>query len=174
MKKIRVIYLKNEENYIGKDGNLLYRFSKDMSYFRGVTQENTIVMGMKTFLEINRKLPRRKMIVIADMSRPFEKVKDIVYVSSLEEAYEEYLKDTFGKFFVVGGAKIYNELMKNYEEDVVEIHETVVADTKIGDAQLDFDIDESSYNVVTHTYYDQQLNEVDNKLYDFSIKLLLK
>ena len=62
--KIALVVAVAQNNVIGADGDLAWRISDDLKWFKKVTMGKPIIMGRKTFASIGKPLPRRDNIVI--------------------------------------------------------------------------------------------------------------
>ena len=60
-----MIFAADENGAIGKDGDLPWRQSSDLQYFKQLTLDKTIVMGRKTWESLPGKLPRRRHLVMS-------------------------------------------------------------------------------------------------------------
>ena len=96
------------DRVIGKDGTLPWKISEDLKQFKGLTLNNTIIMGRKTFDSLPKKpLPKRNNIVLTNQLIEIEGVDSC---SSLDEALqkaESYHKQTF----VIGGENVYKQTL---------------------------------------------------------------
>lgn len=96
-------------NALGKDNTLLWHLPDDFKHFKQLTQDQTIIMGRKTFESIGRALPRRRNIVITrDTTYSAEGIE---IRSSLEDALSE-LSNTDEEVFIIGGGQIYKEAIE--------------------------------------------------------------
>lgn len=137
--KLNLIACVNKKNALGKNGELLYRFSQDFEWFKMVTTGGVVVMGVKTYLEIGKPLPGRINIVVADPRRPEPILSEgIILVHSLEEALSVAGFNTEREVFVIGGASLYQEA---FTLGVDYIYRTKVQDESDGDV---FFIEEES------------------------------
>lgn len=110
---ITLIFACDEENAIGKDGNLPWKQSSDLQHFKRITLNKTIVMGRKTWESLPGLLPNRKHLV---MSRsPRTDVETISKEQVLELADNE-------EIFVIGGGEIY----RMFIDEAKEIFRTVI------------------------------------------------
>ena len=57
--RVSLIVAIAENGVIGRDGDLPWRLSSDLRYFKSVTMGKPIIMGRKTFQSIGRPLPGR-------------------------------------------------------------------------------------------------------------------
>ena len=62
---LSMIFAADENGAIGKDGDLPWRQSSDLQYFKQLTLDKTIVMGRKTWESLPGKLPRRRHLVMS-------------------------------------------------------------------------------------------------------------
>lgn len=110
---ITLIFACDEENAIGKDGNLPWRQSSDLQHFKRLTLNRTIVMGRKTWESLPGLLPNRTHLV---MSRsPRTDVETISKEEVLELANHEDI-------FIIGGGEIY----RLFIEEAKEVFRTVI------------------------------------------------
>ena len=139
---------------IGKDNKLLVSIPADMKMFRQETTGKVVVMGRKTLESFPNGLPLKNRTNIVLTHNPNYEVKDAIIVHSLDELHEELKKYNSEDIYVIGGEKIYEQLLD--ECDVAHI-------TKIDyayDADAHFpNLDEKPEWVVTadseeQTYFD--------------------
>lgn len=94
---------------IGRKGELLTHIPNDLKHFKSLTENNTVIMGRKTWDSLPKKpLPNRKNIII---SNTLDLHNENVECLNLEKG-KEYIKqfiDTNEKCFVIGGGIIYKE-----------------------------------------------------------------
>ncbi|CCC68234.1 hypothetical protein NCAS_0B01500 [Naumovozyma castellii] len=112
---------------IGFQGNLPWRLSKEMKYFRQVTsstfdpaKKNAVIMGRKTWESIParfRPLPNRINVVISrsftdtlqeanDLTDPYFKINSLS--GCIDELTTKMTKD-LERIYIIGGGEIYNE-----------------------------------------------------------------
>lgn len=104
------------KNGIGKDGKLLISIPEDMQFFRDNTKDSVVVMGRKTLFSFKDKKPlkNRINIVFTHNDKLKEEYKDfdnIFFVNSQSELDALLKKYVDKKVFLIGGAKIYNDLI---------------------------------------------------------------
>ena len=104
---INIICAVNNKGYIGKDGKLLYRIKKDLNHFRKLTENKTVIMGHKTYLEIGKALPNRRNIVLTNKNVNYS---DIDIHNSFEDALNDALSNQ-GEVFIIGGESLYKEAL---------------------------------------------------------------
>ena len=111
---LSIIVAKAKNNVIGKDNQLIWHIPEDMKRFKEMTTGHTIIMGRKTFESLGKVLPNRKHIVFSQ--NPDFKVEDenVEIVHSMLQI-QEYIEND-EENFVIGGAMIYNLLMKHVKK----------------------------------------------------------
>ncbi len=103
----------SENEVIGKDNTMLWRFPEDTIYFKKRTLGKILIVGRKTFDSFGKPLAKRFHIVVT------RKVIDsnnqmVKYVGSLQEAYSLAEKMTLSglwpdEVMIVGGSQIYKD-----------------------------------------------------------------
>ena len=108
MEKIIIVAM-DEENTIGKDGDIPWHYSEDMKYFKEKTTGHSVLMGRTTYESLPkdfRPLPDRENIVLTRSNLGLgESVK---VANSLEEGFEMAENE---KVFIAGGASIYRQTL---------------------------------------------------------------
>lgn len=153
-----------DENWaIGRNGDLLAHMKEDMKFFRATTNGRVVLMGRKTLDSFpgGKPLKNRTNIVLTANSE-FER-EDVVVVHSIEELLEEAKNYPAEELFVVGGGRVYKELLpyctKAY---ITHIHKTFEgADTwfpnlledgawKLAETGESFEQDDFTYTFTTY------------------------
>ncbi len=123
-----VIVACDKNGGIGKDGRIPWTLAEDMHHFKTITslapvgKHNAIIMGRNTWESLPCKpLPNRLNIVISSTLHDEHKEgqtsnkPDLVY-SNLHRALEYIRHDSkIHKIFVIGGAKLYEEVLAHGE-----------------------------------------------------------
>ena len=110
--RLKAVVAMASNRIIGKDGDLPWRLSEDLKWFKKMTLGFPIVMGRKTMESIGRPLPKRRNIVI---SRNLESVAEgFELVRSCEEAIA--LLNGEAEASIIGGAQIYGEMLPLCDE----------------------------------------------------------
>ncbi len=129
-----MIFAIDPTGLIGKNNDLPWNYPEDLQYFKYVTLNKTVLMGVTTFESIvtrlNKPLPNRKSIVASlnDFSYPgVEVISDLI--GFLKKPHEE-------EIFVIGGKTIY-ELAFPYADRLYITHIKKVYE---GDTYLDLDL----------------------------------
>lgn len=128
MEKIIIVAF-DDEKAIGKNGEIPWHHSEDLKHFREKTTGHCVLMGRKTYESLPedfRPLPDRENIVLTRSDfRP--KDESVKVANSLEEAYS---KADCEKFFIAGGASIYDQTLDDADKMIVtEIPGTHDGDT---------------------------------------------
>lgn len=96
----------DEQNSIGKNGDLLCHLSDDLKRFKQITWGNKIIMGRKTFEALPQVLPNREHIVLTK-NKDFKINSIDVKVSyNIEDVIDKF-KDIKEEVFIIGGGEIY-------------------------------------------------------------------
>jgi len=115
--KKTIIAAIDQENAIGKNGEIPWHYPEDLKHFRNLTKGETVIMGRKTYFSLPedfRPLPERENIIL---TRGNPEVDESVKVmNSLEEAYESAENE---KVFVAGGASVYDQTLKEADEMIL-------------------------------------------------------
>jgi len=110
---IRAILAHDAHWGIGKDGNLPWKNTRDLEWFKECTDGNVVVMGRKTWDSLPRKpLPNRENIVITNSD-----IQGADSVMNLSAALESLPKMNFSKdVWIIGGASIIEQLLPIIDE----------------------------------------------------------
>lgn len=115
-----MIFACDEEGAIGKDGDLPWRQSSDLQFFKRTTLNKTVVMGRKTWDSLGRPLPKRRNIVMTRSG-----LRDDVETMSFEEVMALAENE---EVVVIGGGEIYALFLPHAKEVHRTIIHTVVSD----------------------------------------------
>ena len=63
--RLKAVVAMASNRIIGKDGDLPWKLSEDLKWFKKMTVGFPIVMGRKTMESLGRPLPKRRNIVIS-------------------------------------------------------------------------------------------------------------
>ena len=105
--RVSLIVAVAENGVIGRDGDLPWRLSSDLRYFKSVTMGEPIIMGRKTFQSIGRPLPGRPNFVVS--RNPEFNADGITVFSSLGAATGQAKESGCEEVLIIGGARIYEE-----------------------------------------------------------------
>ena len=117
---LSMIFACDEEGAIGKDGDLPWRQSSDLQFFKRTTLDKTVVMGRKTWDSLGRPLPKRRNIVMT-RSGLSDDVETMAFEEDMELAENE-------EVVIIGGGEIYALFLPHSNEVHRTIIHTVVKD----------------------------------------------
>lgn len=118
------IVAKASNNVIGYQGSIPWEIKEDLTFFKEKTMNHYILMGRRSYEDIGKPLPGRKMIILSTTLPPS---KDYILVSSLQEAIDLVGNDDL---FICGGARLYKEALPLCDLlYVTQIHEEYIGDT---------------------------------------------
>lgn len=144
-----------DENWgIGKNNKLLVSIPSDMKFFRSETNGKVVVMGRKTLESFPNGLPLKNRTNIVLTRDPDFRVKDAVIVHDIPELLEELKKYPDEQIYVIGGGKVYEELLPYCNvAHVTKINFVFEADTYFPnlDQMEDWEVTASSEE---QTYFD--------------------
>jgi dihydrofolate reductase len=110
---IALVVAMGENGAIGRGGDLPWRLSSDMRYFRKITMGKPIIMGRLTFASLPRVLDGRLNIVLT-RNAAFE-APGAVMAYNLEEALDvarrEVKRTGVNEIMVIGGADVFRALL---------------------------------------------------------------
>lgn len=132
-----LVVARAENDVIGKDGQLPWRISADLKFFKATTVGKPVIMGRKTYDSIGKPLPRRTNIVV---TRNAEWRAEGVVVApdlptALALAYVDAHRTGVDEVMIIGGAEIYAQSMASARR----IYLTEVHRAYDGDARFTFD-----------------------------------
>lgn len=110
MPEIVIIAAVAKNRVIGRDNQLIWNIPEDMAHFKALTQDQTVLMGRKTWESLParfRPLPRRRNIVIS--RQPDFVAPGAELANSLEAGLALAASDEL--IFIIGGAEIYQQAM---------------------------------------------------------------
>ena len=138
---LSIIAAIGENNELGKDNDLIWRFKGDMKFFKATTLNHKVVMGRKTFESLPGLLPNRDHIVL---TRSDLVIPDVEVYKNVKEFLEVY-KDFDEEIFNIGGASIYSQLL-DYAD---KLYLTEIEDSKDADVYFpSFDKEEFDKEVL--------------------------
>jgi len=100
---VSLVVAMSENRVIGRGGKLPWHLPKDLQHFKKLTVDHTVIMGRKTFEEIQRPLTNRRNVVIT--RNPACHPHGVTVVPSLNEALA--MGATEDEVFVLGGGEIF-------------------------------------------------------------------
>lgn len=107
--RLSLIVAVAENGAIGANNALPWDLPRDMQHFREMTSGHAVIMGQRTYTSIGRPLPRRLNIVVS--SSPGLSIDGCTVVGSPEQAIEVARAAGETEAFVIGGAKVYAQML---------------------------------------------------------------
>ena len=107
---LKAIAAVSRNGVIGRQGDLPWRLSGDLKWFKKITMGHVILMGRKTWESLPGPLPGRENWVL---SRSLEPIKGIQVFRSLDEVLA---KIGAGVLFIIGGGELYSLTLKDCTE----------------------------------------------------------
>ena len=107
---LSIVVAISENNVIGKNNKLLWHIPEDMKRFKELTTGHTIIMGRKSFESIGKVLPDRRHIILTRDSEYVVNNENVEIVNDINEL-DSHIDET-EENFIIGGAIIYNQLIK--------------------------------------------------------------
>jgi len=129
---VALVVAMGENRAIGRGGELPWRLSSDMRYFRKITMGKPIIMGRRTFKSLPRVLDGRLNIVLtrdlgfaapdAVMAHSLEQGLDAARGSAARTGAEEIM--------IIGGEDVFREVLPQARRIyLTEVHASPQADT---------------------------------------------
>ena len=119
-KDIKAIVAISENYVIGKDGDLPWRISEDLKWFKKITLGHTLLMGRKTWESLPGPLPKRENWVLSSTLKDQPSIKVFPKLEkALEAAHNREL-------FIIGGGELYRQTLPMCEELYIsEVHREI-------------------------------------------------
>lgn len=160
---IKLIYASDLNGGIGFENKLLTKLNEDLYFFKEKTKNHTVIMGRKTFESLPFVLPKRKNVII---SSNYSYEHPNVYIFNNLMSAINYFKNE--EIFIIGGAQIYNECLKNNIVDVV--YQTLILNRFESDAKISDSFIFENFNLVSsNTFFKNNLND-DNFIINKYVK----
>ncbi|WP_086313087.1 dihydrofolate reductase [Enterococcus sp. 7F3_DIV0205] len=106
---LAAIWAQDEKGTIGKENRLPWHLPNDLKFFKQMTEDNTIVMGRKTFEGMgSRPLPNRQTIVLT-RDKGY-RAKGVIVFHTIDEVLD-YAKTFAGITFIAGGSAVYEDFL---------------------------------------------------------------
>lgn len=132
---MKLIVAMDKNGGIGYNGQLPWNCPEDMKHFRETTIGNTVIMGYRTYLSLNKKPLKDRFCVVydSDFTEPCQQ-NGFIFTDSIKNVdMASKISKNFGReSYVIGGAKTYNIFMIYgliSELIVTHIHSEHICDT---------------------------------------------
>jgi len=122
------VIARSDNNVIGKDGTIPWKCKEDLAFFKGLTMDNAIVVGRKTY----EKLPplKGRTIYVLSHTKRTDLPDNVISVTTPEEVPNDAI--------VCGGKEIYNVFLDRIDVLYLStIHTSVEGDTFFDEHMLD-------------------------------------
>lgn len=109
LNNLNMILAHTEDGGIGYKNTIPWKCSSDMSFFKNITTDKSVIMGYNTFASLGFKaLPNRCNFLFSE-----RKIKDQVSVPvlDLDEMLEVVSENSDREYFVIGGTNTYEKFM---------------------------------------------------------------
>lgn len=122
-KRIIITAFTKKQFGIGKNGQLPWKLTPDLKYFKDMTEGHIVVMGRKTYDSIpekNRPLKNRINIILTECPNKYKSNEQVIYVNFAEiNSFVNNLSLKLNKtVFIIGGYTLYNHFM-GYAESIM-------------------------------------------------------
>ncbi len=140
---------------IGYKNQLLAHIPEDQRYFRSMTEGKVVVMGRKTLESLPGGKPLKNRVnFVLSRNKDFER-QDCRVCHSVEELMKELEEYPTQEIFVIGGEKIYTELLDKCDTAyITHIEREYEADAFFPDLDKNEDWELTETGDEEHTYFD--------------------
>jgi dihydrofolate reductase/thymidylate synthase len=145
-----VIIAMTKDNGIGFNGSLPWKCKEELAIFKKKTENKIIIVGFNTALNLPQ-LNNREIVVLSR-----KKESDVKLLIDVECSYvSNNLECTLNNKNVVvaGGAKVYNNVFKNFRSSIRHVHLSVMSNEYKCDTFVDFN--KSDWTVISKQEYDE-------------------
>ncbi len=136
---LSLIVAKAKNNVIGKDNQLIWHLSDDLKRFKALTMGHPIIMGRKTFESLPKVLPGRTHYVLTG-NRNYKVPEGVLLFHDAKELLSALPE---GENFLIGGARMYEELLPYVDT----LYITEIEKSYEGDAYFP-DFDPSAWELI--------------------------
>jgi len=129
--KLSLIVAKSLNGVIGINGNLPWRLSSDLKFFKSTTLGKPVLMGRVTWESLPFPLPGRPNLVLTNNVNYLAKGAEIFNKANkmIERGYELAGQMNVDEVMLIGGAKVYASQMKYCDRlYVTEVNAKIVGD----------------------------------------------
>ncbi|WP_169568071.1 dihydrofolate reductase [Sneathiella limimaris] len=132
---VSAILAVSENNVIGSDGDLPWRLSNDLKWFKKNTLNKPMIMGRKTFQSLPGILPNRTHIILT--RDPSFQGEGNPVATTMEQALEIAAKDanekSVSEIMIIGGGEIYKLFADQIDRYyLTRVHTELDGDTFFG------------------------------------------
>ena len=124
---ISLIVAASANNVIGKNGKLPWNLPNDMRFFKNTTWAMPIIMGRKTYEDVNKPLPGRINVVIT--RNKDWKAEDTITASDVQDAIQKASTANCNEVFIIGGGEVFKQSMELADRIyLTRVHTTIDGD----------------------------------------------
>ena len=161
---INIVAAVSKDGYIANDNSQLPWGNKqksDLKFFRDLTINHTVIVGRKTFDQLNGGLSERKHIVVTTKKQPDTENASFVDINKAIQIAQDSSND----IFVIGGAQIYQAFLP-----LTDCIYLSVIDMEAGSGLKFPDFDRKKWKLV---YENKYKSDIDNR-YDYRFLKFVK
>jgi len=158
-----------KNDVIGNSGEIPWYYPEDLAHFKQVTTGHPVIMGRKTFeniqSELEGPLPNRTTVVLSRQSS-IAASDEVIHAGSLEKAFQEAAADAQNRgvdeVYVAGGGTIYEASLPYAEKMVLtELEEPYPGDVEFPSWSADewSEVDRNSRSELSFVTYRRQSSE---------------
>ena len=127
---------------IGRDGQLPWRISKDLQWFKRLTVGHPVLMGRKTMESLGKPLPKRKNFVLSrSLKSQAETPRGFIPLAAPDDIQNHCPNAEI--VFVIGGAQIYRLMFPRCQRVYLSrIFDPYPGDTELPEFESDFELRE--------------------------------
>jgi dihydrofolate reductase len=130
--KLSAIVAASERGIIGRSGQLPWRIPSDLRRFKSLTMGHAYIVGRKTYDEVGKPLPGRRMIVVTRGAPIAHEAVTSVPTFEAALAAAERLEPPEGEIFVGGGAQIFEIALPHLRRFyLTRVHGQVEGDVRV-------------------------------------------
>ena len=149
-KRINLIVACQHDGGIGKDGKISWKSSVDLQHFKKITSgtpsgsgsiQNAVIMGRKTAESIGKSLPNRINYIVSSSTMSTMSTStgtSTFYCPNIQDALVSACdNENVNKIFIIGGAQIYNVILRDYLHCIDTVYVTFVNTAFLCDTFID-------------------------------------
>jgi dihydrofolate reductase/thymidylate synthase len=145
-----VIIAMTKDNGIGFKGSLPWKCKEELAIFKKKTENKIIIVGFNTAHSLPQ-LNKREIVVLSSKKESDVKLLMDTECSSVSNNLECTLNNK--NVVVAGGAKVYNNVFKNFRSSIRHVHLSVMSNEYKCDTFVDFN--KSDWTVISKQEYDE-------------------
>ena len=160
---LKIIVATDENNGIGKNNTLPWKYSEDLKYFPKKTKgnndySNAVIMGRKTYESIGKPLSGRMNYVLSKTKQ--ENQENLFFFNNYKSLLESIKIQNFNEVWIIGGEKIYKLFL---DLDIVsEVYVTKIKGNY--DCDVFFPLINSNKNNINKFYIDKGWPGISSEL----------